>query len=402
MLNQKNIPSYIGLWSIILFACVKAIPSNTFKSLSTILDDVIIVIFLILLFLNFLEKLRLKLTTSMVIMMMVVGVLFAFLSNLNSNTYSIFSQVFKYLKFFTFFIFITHLTERHKKLLLLFLLLYTYVGLMLNIILGDSFYTLYELRNLEGVFGSRLAGFQLAPNIAALILVGLSFSTQIRNKMVTLLFHLLNILLILLTGSTTALLVYLIIFTYSIFQNKNYSTLVLGCFAGVIALTLIGPMIYSKVISTSDKLLLGIESGYARSIILYGAIQLGVLYFPLGAGIASFATPSSRNSSTYEMLGLENTTVVRNFLRGTEVSSGIYDSNAAIYLAEYGFIMSVLLYFLAIRVSFRSVVNTPFWFFSLLLVSISLTKPVFMQFDFFIMLFVLTQIKLRDTDKRLK
>jgi hypothetical protein len=69
---------------------------------------------------------------------------------------------------------------------------------------------------------------------------------------------------------------------------------------------------------------------------IYFAFELAVDRFPLGTGAATYGTVMSDNSNIYAEIGLQNS---RYFIE----KDGIYDSNFASLLGEFGF-LGLLLY----------------------------------------------------------
>lgn len=78
------------------------------------------------------------------------------------------------------------------------------------------------------------------------------------------------------------------------------------------------------------------DIGYIRGIMIYYSVVLAWSRFPFGTGAGSYGTLMSDNSPVYAEIGLENSVF---FL----TKSGIYDSNLASLLGEFG-VLGILLF----------------------------------------------------------
>jgi hypothetical protein len=121
------------------------------------------------------------------------------------------------------------------------------------------------------------------------------------------------------------------------------------------------------------------KSSYIRGIMIYFAFEIANERFPFGAGAASYGTVKSDNSNIYADFGLHNS---RFFID----KEGIYDSNFASLLGEFGYLGMLSYYLIFIylckRINlFRDRKTSPEFFFILLTLMIvySLTNPVFMN-----------------------
>jgi len=92
------------------------------------------------------------------------------------------------------------------------------------------------------------------------------------------------------------------------------------------------------------------ESGYIRGIMIYFSVILAGTYFPFGTGAASYGSALSANSPVYQELGLSTS----HFFVEME---GIYDSNFATLLGEFGVVGLALFMYLVWRCCRLIVVN---------------------------------------------
>lgn len=79
------------------------------------------------------------------------------------------------------------------------------------------------------------------------------------------------------------------------------------------------------------------SSKYIRFIMLYYSFILSIDFFPFGTGAGTYGTVLSNDSWVYTYLGLSHLEFFQDFW-------GIYDSNIAGLIGEYGFIFSFLLF----------------------------------------------------------
>jgi hypothetical protein len=91
------------------------------------------------------------------------------------------------------------------------------------------------------------------------------------------------------------------------------------------------------------------ESQYIRGIMIYFSVVLATKYFPFGTGAASYGTLLSDNSPVYREIGLSTT-------YHFQTKWGIYDSNFASILGEFGVLGMVLFAYILYKM-FRLVVK---------------------------------------------
>jgi hypothetical protein len=121
------------------------------------------------------------------------------------------------------------------------------------------------------------------------------------------------------------------------------------------------------------------EAAYIRGMMLFFSFELATDRFPIGTGAATFGSVKSDDSQIYAELGVQNS---RFFVE----KDGIYDSNFATILGEFGYI-GMIAYYLSFayfsyklyRFSGREI-SQGFLFVGVLLVfAYSVTNPVFMN-----------------------
>jgi hypothetical protein len=123
-----------------------------------------------------------------------------------------------------------------------------------------------------------------------------------------------------------------------------------------------------------------VESSYIRGIMIFFAFDLATDRFPLGTGAATYGTVMSDDSPIYAEIGLQNS---RYFID----KSGIYDSNFASLLGEFGYIgllLYLIIFYMVIRApseysqQFSSKAEFKFVLFFLVF-AYGITTPVFMN-----------------------
>lgn len=107
----------------------------------------------------------------------------------------------------------------------------------------------------------------------------------------------------------------------------------------LVALLFISDSLYYYVQITIDniKWMFDSDSGYIRGIMIYYSVINAIDYFPFGSGASTFGTVFSDDSYIYTKFGLENSMFILE-------KKGIYDSNLASILGEFG-VLGLVLYF---------------------------------------------------------
>jgi hypothetical protein len=120
-----------------------------------------------------------------------------------------------------------------------------------------------------------------------------------------------------------------------------------------------------------------VASAYIRGIMIFFSFVLSAEYFPFGSGAASYGSVFSEGSWVYEKIGLANS---RFFLE----TDGIYDSNFASILGEFGYLGIFIYSFLFYRFYRYFMNRTKDLKFGivaifLLILSYSFVNPIFMN-----------------------
>ena len=132
---------------------------------------------------------------------------------------------------------------------------------------------------------------------------------------------------------------------FSCVKNKKSELLLYAAFP----LIFITAFVYDKLIDSyiidetvaNFKEFLDISnSRYVRGIMVYGGFKFAIENFPFGVGAANFGTVMSFGGKYYDILGISR-------MDEFSDSSGIFDSNIASILGEYGVIFFLVLLYLS-------------------------------------------------------
>lgn len=207
------------------------------------------------------------------------------------------------------------------------------IGYTLNIIYPNYFNFSDAAWHLER---DRIVGFQFKPNDLALLMsffvAFLLFS--VRQNFYRVFFALVFVLLIAQTGSRTGLaLSGIFLFSYLVLKKRHdwiafgfiLSTLTAAFFYQELSTS----FFFSESVLNVSQIFNIEDTKYVRALVIYYGFYIAALYFPLGAGAASYGTVMSAGSPVYAILGLDRNPFF-------EQQIGIYDSGLAAVAGEYG------------------------------------------------------------------
>lgn len=268
----------------------------------------------------------------------------------NRGFFSVFFQIFIHLKFILFFIFCWAAIgpERCLKLSYFFLII-TVIFLFINLAVGNLFNELFQTKvNIRsGV--ARPIGIQadtagLGTSFAffgCLLICGVKKYTPNFKIVLMLLFT----ILILLASTRTALILMPLILLW--WFKDSVKTFLIAF------ILLIFSTFYISTSDYMDELITitveniewtiddPVASSYIRGIMIYFAVELAIDRFPLGTGASTYGTVMSDDSDIYAEIGLQNSIY---FIE----KEGIYDSNIASLLGEFG-IFGLFIFLWAMR-----------------------------------------------------
>lgn len=300
-------------------------------------------------------------------------------SGFNPNTAEIIGQNLLHLKFFLFFWAIYELGKESTPILRRLLKWIVILGLgsyALEFLLGETFLDLFGLEKTTRNNKERLGGFFHPNQLSLIILMGyfvwFYFNVQKNNQRRLLFVSIVAILLITSIGSRMPLIGLLVLWGlyYKDFILKKAKVLI-GILIGGIAVFSFLAFYTDFIEITIQNLTTGFDpkGHYIRGIMLTLSLQLSWTYFPLGTGSGTFGSYFSKGSVVYEDLGVAH----RSYFIEMD---GVYDSNIATLLGEFGWLGLAIFLFLFYRI-YRMSVRT---------VNSQVGRVVFMATFFFLLL----------------
>ncbi|MCQ8879474.1 hypothetical protein NQT69_15845 [Pseudoalteromonas shioyasakiensis] len=302
--------------------------------------------------------------------------------------FSILFQIFIHLKFIVFFsfLFVFFQGERAKSLVLFFLVV-SLVFMFLNIFTGSLFNAFFDKPlQLRGGFARPIGIQGDTASLGTTLAIAASFyichkeNIQIKAK---LLLMFLFTVLILLSSVRTALIVLPLIFLW--WFKDSFKTFLLATFFLVVAAfsfkssNYVDELVEITVQNVEWTVENPVESAYIRGIMIFFSFEVANTHFPLGAGAAMYGTVMSDDSPIYTEIGLQDS---RFFIE----KDGIYDSNFASLLGEFGYLgllIYLILFYKVITLPERlgvAKLSSEFKFvFFLLILGYSIATPIFMN-----------------------
>lgn len=297
-------------------------------------------------------------------------------------------QIFIHLKYILFVIFFWGVIGSNNSIKVIHIGLFiTILFMVINLLSGSLFNQMFDVKMLMRGGLMRPIGIQadtgsLGTTFALLGAFYLS-AFRVKNKEAKIGVFIVFICLILLASTRTSLiLIPLIILWWLKDSLKSFFIAVL--FLSFFSLffkssSYVDDLIKITVENIESTIDDPVKSSYIRGIMIYFSFELATDRFPLGTGAATYGTVLSENSHVYAEIGLHNSVY---FIDTT----GIYDSNLASILGEFGYIGLFLYLFIfykvlqAPRLSVGSTCESEFKFvFYLLILTYALTTPVFMS-----------------------
>lgn len=317
-------------------------------------------------------------------------------------------QVFIHLKFILFIVFLwAALGAKYASKVSIFLLVVTIIGLIYNLLSGDQFNQLFDVITQKRGGNVRPIGIQsdTASLGTTLALFGCLFITAFKDmKLKAFLIIVFSLLIILSTVRTALLLIPLIALWWFKDSIKSFAVALVFVFVGAIFFSksnYVDELIDITVQNIEWTVDSPVESGYIRGIMIYFSFELANSRFPIGTGAATYGTVTSDDSHIYAEIGLHNS---RFFVE----KEGIYDSNFASLLGEFGYLGMVVFYLIFLWViktlndnnSIKK--NSEFQFvFYLLVCGYSIATPIFMNTypAFILALVLISSFKLKFNHK---
>lgn len=274
-------------------------------------------------------------------------------SGLNPNVGQVIGQNLLHLKFFLFFWAIYELGKHSTPTLRTLLKWIVVLGLgsyALELMLGETFLDLFGLEKTTRNNKERLGGFFHPNQLSLIILMGyfvwFYFNVHKNNQQRLLVVSVITVLLITSIGSRMPLIGLIVLWGlyYKDFILKKAKVLIGILIGGIVVFCFLA--FYTDFIEiTMQNLTTGFDpkGHYIRGIMLTLSLQLSWSYFPFGTGSGTFGSYFSKGSVVYDDLGVGH----RSYFIEMD---GVYDSNIATLLGEFGWIGLLFFLFLFYRI----------------------------------------------------
>lgn len=254
--------------------------------------------------------------------------------------------------FFSIFYFVSKMPGGNSFIRKLYyvVLMMSCVGVFFNLIFPDVFqYSTYEY----ALERERIIGFQFKPNDLALCFAFFSmplfFSNIVEKPLIRFVLIFFVFAVIVYSTSRTALSVFMLNFLFFMITKKKYNYMLGLAFALTLLVVyyweaVINSFFITETISNFSEINSFESSQYIRAIMVKLGFDIMLDYFPIGYGSGTFGTVLSFDSPVYQILGVSN-------LYFFQSMEGVYDSNVASVLGEYGFIGVVVYCYLSSKVA---------------------------------------------------
>jgi hypothetical protein len=261
-------------------------------------------------------------------------------------------QVLIHVKFFCLYVFIRNLsTGKFRRVwidrIFVAIIAISILGFSINLVMQDAFLAMFNVKFAEASRGglARIVGFQLKPNDIA-FLFALFYAYIVANRIGRWGLHKIALIsltvatLIFLNGSRTALAIFPLI-AYLICKERKMTKIPMILFGIAVLIILASSSALDYALTETAKNIGEFsrisQSQYIRAIMIYFGAVLMCQNFPIGTGAATFGSVLSDNSPVYAQLHLLH-------LPFFQKMEGIYDSNLATIMGEFGFLGLLIFY----------------------------------------------------------
>jgi hypothetical protein len=310
--------------------------SSIFVNLSLLMSLLVLIVVTI-------AKFKIDRIALAVILLFLYQVTISIFSGLNRDIIDILLQSLFNIKFFLVVWGISYLSKYNPAKLqniFLFLLYFAVSGFIINIIFGSMFFNFWGVEENVRVEGwlPRIVGFQLQPNkfafvFAAIFLYYFFFRRTLRYS--TLIMFVAGIAVIL-SGSRTTLLIFPLACFISLLYTERISRgtklILITVFTFLLVVVLFSARnswLITSLTKNFELMSSADNTYYIRGLMIFNSFVLADKFFPIGAGVATFGTLFSDGSVIYKMLGMDQLPHVKEM-------RGIFDSNFASILGEFG------------------------------------------------------------------
>ncbi|WP_281556617.1 O-antigen ligase family protein [Thalassomonas sp. RHCl1] len=298
-------------------------------------------------------------------------------------------QVFIHLKYMLFFVFFWALFgPKYSLKFAYFILGVTVLFLVINVLTGSWFNTLLDTPINLRSGGARPIGIQadtgsLGTTFALLGCLFICGLKSVSRSFKVVLLIIASVFILVASTRTGLILLPLIVLWWLRDSFKSFVIAILLVICAALAMKSsnymdeIVEITINNVESTIDD---PVASSYIRGIMIFFSFELANDRFPLGTGAATYGTVMSDNSDVYAEIGLQNS---RYFVD----KEGIYDSNFASLLGEFGY-FGVILYFVFFYKMIKAPIKNSALYCSegefrfvlfLLVLAHAITTPIFMN-----------------------
>ncbi|EMQ95969.1 hypothetical protein D778_01859 [Xanthomarina gelatinilytica] len=306
------------------------------------LDELAFFLAIMVLSPTFLFKQKLKLIYFVIAAFIIYSIVISLLFGVSGNILTISFQTLISIKFFIILLAFIELFKDHYNTLnkfFLFVIGFAVLGVLIHVIFGVKFNHWVGISTFARP-NIRYVGFFTHPNHLAYLMI--LYVGYILNKKYTIsqtlsfrdLIKIIgSLIIIILTDSRTAMLaigILLFAFYWKFFKS-NYKIVLSAILIGIISVLYL--VFYTNLLNSIIENIhqtLDLASHYIRGNMIYLSGLIFIDYFPIGTGAATFGSVLS-DDAVYALYGQADRYYFANEI-------GIYDSNVASIVGEYGFI----------------------------------------------------------------
>jgi len=331
-----------GTLLIVFFHKVLSGVLNT--KIFNVVDEVFILLVLILLIIHGLYTKTIEVIFLSTLLIVLYFIIISVLFGKQSDVFMVIMQSVIHLKFFIFLSFFYLIINKLKIIngitILKYFLIISLLGLLLEVIFHNTFYNFMNIDFNLRPYAKRdkvvYGGFIKTNVLSFLLIVYFTLKAFLDKTFSGKKFFTWLILLLfffILVRSRTPILV-LLGLVFLKYRTKIFKFRVMTSFVMVFVAALFfikTQTILIEKTTTNISLMFTKDSHYIRGIMYFLSGQIFVDYFPIGTGAATFGTVLSENSITYSIYNVSR----RSFFINMD---GVYDSNMASIIGEFGFI----------------------------------------------------------------
>ena len=320
------------------------------------LDEVVFLVILIVLFSYYIKTVKVHISHFILLSFILYSIAVSMLFGFNDSLLNVIGQTLINLKFFILLFGFILLFKRKFKFIDSYVKIvfgFALFGLLLHITLGINYNQIFDIPTYARP-NIRYVGFLPHPNhmaYIAVLYIGYLLSkveaNQMKFKVSTIIQILISIVILFLADSRTSIVAVLILFVgfYWHLLKKNALILVyvFSSFLVIILLLIVFTDIFTSIIQNISASFT-LESSYIRGNMIFLSGMIFYEFFPIGTGAASFGSVLA-NNKVYEYYGQADRYYFSNDI-------GLYDSNIASVVGEYG-LVGIVFYYLLFRFTYK-------------------------------------------------